>query len=52
MILENVAETILSADKPVSVVDSNGAVVGTVKASRIIQVLFGNHSTNAVGSVT
>jgi len=52
MILEPVAETILSADKPVSVVDANGTVVGTVKASRIIQVLFGNHSTNAVGSVT
>ena len=40
-IIETVAEKILSQDKPVSVIDKNNNVVGSVKPSKIIQTVFG-----------
>lgn len=52
MILEAVAESILSTDKPASVVDDNGNVVGSVHRSKVIQVLFGSKSDVANESVS
>jgi len=43
-IIESVAEAILSQDKPVAVVDADGAVVGSLHASHVIKVLFGGES--------
>lgn len=43
-IIENVAEAILSQDKPVAVVDDSNTVVGAVHASHVIKVLFGGKS--------
>ncbi len=40
-IIETVAEAILSQDKPVAVVDTDDAVVGSLHASHVIKVLFG-----------
>jgi glycine betaine/proline transport system ATP-binding protein len=37
-----VAEAILSQDKPVTVVDGDKKVVGTLHRSHVIKVLFGN----------
>ena len=39
-IIETVAEKILSQDKPVSVIDKNNNVVGSVNPSKIIQSVF------------
>ena len=39
-IIETVAEKILSQEKPVNVLDSNGNIVGSVKPSKIIQTVF------------
>ena len=47
-IIETVAEIVLNAGKPVSVVDESGQVVGTLHASKVIRVLFGDHSTDQV----
>lgn len=44
LIIEIVAEEILSQDKPVSVVDDNNTVVGSLHSSHVISVLFGGHS--------
>ncbi|MBX2882846.1 MAG: ATP-binding cassette domain-containing protein [Granulosicoccus sp.] len=52
LILETVAESILSANKPATVVDENGTVVGTVNAERVIQVLFGGQSAGNSGSTS
>ena len=41
-IIETVAEAILTEQKNVAVVDDNGAVIGSIHASKIIQILFGN----------
>ena len=43
-IVESVAETILSQDKPVAVVDAKDTVVGSLHASHVIKVLFGRES--------
>jgi glycine betaine/proline transport system ATP-binding protein len=48
-IIEHVAEAILSQDKPVAVTDANDTIVGTLHASHVIKVLFGNTSTNQQG---
>ncbi len=40
-IIETVAEAVLSQDKPVAVVNADGAVVGSLHASQVIKVLFG-----------
>ena len=43
-LIEAVAEAILTAGKPVTVVDEADTVVGTLHASKVINVLFGSHS--------
>jgi len=43
-IIGTVAEAIVTADKPVSVVDKNQTVVGALHASKVIGVLFGSHA--------
>ena len=42
VIIETVAEKILSQEKPVAVIDSNNKVVGTLYPSKVIHVLFGS----------
>ena len=46
-ILETVAEKILEQDKSVPVVDSNQNVVGIIKPSKVIHVVFGNTDINS-----
>ena len=46
-IIETVAESVLMERKPVTVLDKNDNVVGTLHASRVINVLFGGHSKNS-----
>ncbi len=43
-VLEDVAELILNADNPLGVVDDNGSLIGMVRSSHIINVLFGARS--------
>ena len=45
-IIETVAEAVLMERKPVTVLDKNDNVVGTLHSSRVINVLFGGHSDN------
>jgi glycine betaine/proline transport system ATP-binding protein len=46
VIIETVAEKILSQEKPVAVIDSNNEVVGIVKPSKIIHTVFGGRKEN------
>ena len=46
-VLETVAEKILEQDKSVPVVDSNQNVVGIIKPSKVIHVVFGNTDINS-----
>ena len=46
-IIETVAEAVLMERKPVTVLDKNNNVVGTLHSSRVINVLFGGHSKNS-----
>ncbi|MGY9052401.1 MAG: hypothetical protein ACKVH9_02310, partial [Rhodobacterales bacterium] len=41
-IIETVAEAILTEQKKVAVVDDDGAVIGSIHSSKIIQILFGH----------
>ncbi len=41
-IIETVAEKILDQEKSVPVIDSNQQVVGIIKPSKVIHVVFGN----------
>ena len=43
-IIETVAEVVLNERKPISVVDENNNVVGTLHASHVINVLFGKQT--------
>ena len=43
-IIETVAKAVFSASKPVTVVDKNETVVGTLHASKVISVLFGSRA--------
>ena len=43
-IIETVAEAVLNEKKPISVVDENNNVVGTLHASHVISVLFGKQT--------
>ena len=43
-IIETVAEAVLNERKPISVVDENNNVVGTLHASHVIKVLFGKQT--------
>ena len=46
VIIEEVAEQILSQEKPVKVIDSNKKTVGIVKPSKIIHTVFGARKEN------
>ena len=46
-VLETVAEKILEQDKSVPVIDSNQNVVGIIKPSKVIHVVFGNTDINS-----
>ena len=50
-IIETVAEAVLMERKPVTVLDKNDNVVGTLHSSRVINVLFGGHSKNSGSKV-
>lgn len=47
VIIETVAEKILSQEKPVAVIDSNKKVIGIVKPSKIIHTVFGGKKENS-----
>ena len=47
VIIEEVAEQILSQEKPVQVIDSNKKIVGIVKPSKIIHTVFGARKENS-----
>ena len=49
-IIETVAEAVLNAGKPVSVIDDSGQIVGAVHASRVVKVLFGGRSQLSAGT--
>ena len=51
-IIETVAAQVLNSDKPVSVVDESGAVVGSVRASKVISLLFGESSQEDTGQAS
>ena len=42
-VIETVAEAILTAGKPVVVVDDTGNAVGSLHASKVVHILFGGH---------
>jgi len=44
VIIETVAEKILNQDKPVAVIDTNNLVIGVVRPSKIINIVFGGKS--------
>ena len=46
-IIESIAETVLNSDRPVTLVDAAGNVVGMVSSARVIKVLFGNRTAEA-----
>jgi len=46
-VIETVAEKILEQEKSVPVIDSNQNVVGIIKPSKVIHVVFGNSGTNS-----
>ena len=48
-IIETVAESVLTAGKPVAVTDAAGVIVGAVHASHVINMLFGSHSNQSAG---
>jgi len=47
VIIETVAEKILSQEKPVAVIDSNKKIIGIVKPSKIIHTVFGERKENS-----
>lgn len=42
VVIETVAESILNARRPVGVTDASGQIVGSLHASKVISMLFGN----------
>ncbi len=46
-IIATVAETILNARRPIVVVDDAGEAVGSLHASKVVSILFGNHADHA-----
>ena len=43
-IIETVAETVLNSDAPVSLVDNTGEIVGMVRPSNVVHLLFGGRN--------
>ena len=48
-IIQTVAESVLTAGKPVAVTDDSGEIVGAVHAAKVISLLFGTHNTQSAG---
>ena len=48
-VIETVAESVLNTEKPVAVTDASGATVGVVRAAKVVNLLFGGRSEQAVG---
>ncbi len=48
-LIETVAEAVLTADKPLPVVNDAGEIVGTVHAAKIVKLLFGGRSHKSLG---
>jgi glycine betaine/proline transport system ATP-binding protein len=46
-IIESVAEAVLNAGKPVTVIDDAGEAVGTLHASHVVNVLFGGRASHS-----
>jgi glycine betaine/proline transport system ATP-binding protein len=46
-IIETVAESILNARRPVTVVDDSGQAVGSLHASKVVSILFGSHADHS-----
>jgi len=46
-LIESVAESVINSDKPVTVVDDSGSVIGTVSSANVVKVLFGDRDTEA-----
>ncbi len=49
VIIETVAEDVLNARRPIAVTNAAGEIVGTVHASRVANMLFGDKSDHSVG---
>lgn len=47
VIIETVAEDVLNSDKPVTVVDKSGEIVGALHGSKVVNILFGSHTHNS-----
>ena len=45
-IIENVAEKILTQEKPVGVVDNNNEIIGSINPTKIINTVFGGRKNN------
>jgi glycine betaine/proline transport system ATP-binding protein len=45
-IIENVAEKILTQEKPVAVVDNNNEIIGSINPIKIINTVFGVRKNN------
>ena len=45
-IIENVAEKILTQEKPVAVVDKNNEIIGSINPIKIINTVFGGRKKN------
>jgi len=48
-IIQTVAQSVLTAGKPVAVTNETGEIVGAVHASKVISLLFGSHNQLPVG---
>ncbi len=51
-IIETVAEAVLNAGKPVSVIDKTGEIVGVLHASKVISILFGSHADHSAERIS
>ena len=49
VIIETVAEDVLNARRPIAVTNAAGEIVGTVHASQVAHMLFGDKSDHSVG---
>ena len=45
-IIENVAEKILTQEKPVAVIDNNNEIIGSINPTKIINTVFGGRKNN------
>ena len=45
-IIENVAEKILTQEKPVAVIDNDNNIIGSINPAKIINTVFGGRKNN------